>query len=690
MLSRPRIPVNSDKFDVIELRGGLDLLTPSLKLRNGYLRDALNWEQSITGGYSRIAGYERHDGRPSPSAATYNVLTLAITVPILAGNVITGVTSGATCVVISVTESLVAYTKATGSFVVAETITVGGSPCATVTELGGVDSAPNWSAVQRALAANVYRADIAAVPGSGLVLGVASLAGVRYAWRNNAPGTACAIYKTTSGGWTLVPLGFEMAFNTGTAEYAEGATISKGGTSAIVRRITVESGTWGAGTAVGRIIMSSITGGPFTAGAAAGGGAVNIVTPESAIVLAPSGRVETDIGNFGGGPRLYGCDGQNRGFEFDGTHYVPIRTPMTVDKPTRVLCHKGHLWFAFGNDLLNSSIASNINLYPQYNWEVVNGAVQYAFEGAITCLLRQGGSQETGVMSIGLENCTKMMYGSSAADFKPIDFEDSAGARPYGAQRLGNQSLSFGSIGVYSVSATQAYGNFTPASMTMNIRPWTQTRRNLASASLINREKSQYRVFFSDGYGLYMTVANGKLIGALPVHFPNRVTCACQGDTPDGAETSFFGSDNGFVYQLDSGTSHDGAAIESHFTLAFANQGNSQVEKNYRSASFEVQGAGYSEFRMTYEIGYGAQELVQGSASQTVALNLSPVYWDSFTWDAFIWDGRTLAPSQVPMEGTAENVAIRVDSNSDLYEQFTINTLVLRYKARRGLRGGIA
>jgi hypothetical protein len=40
----------------------------------GIARRAANFECSITGGYTRIEGYERFDGRPSPSAAVYNPL----------------------------------------------------------------------------------------------------------------------------------------------------------------------------------------------------------------------------------------------------------------------------------------------------------------------------------------------------------------------------------------------------------------------------------------------------------------------------------------------------------------------------------------------------------------------------------------------------------------------------------------
>jgi hypothetical protein len=285
-----------------------------------------------------------------------------------------------------------------------------------------------------------------------------------------------------------------------------------------------------------------------------------------------------------------------------------------------------------------------------------------------------------------MASTTRMFYGSSAANFKPVEFDDASGAKAYTQAKIGGQVLTFDDGGVFSLSTSQNFGNFTANALTMAIRPWTQVRRNRARQALINREKSQYRLFFSDGFALYLTLAGGKVVGVMPQYFPNPVYCACQGETPDGIETAFFGSDNGFVYRLDAGTSFDGAAIDHYLTLVYASQGNSRMRKRYRGASFEIQGDGYAEFEVTYDLGYGGTEPVQGAVAQHLDISLSSVYWDAFTWDAFTWDGKTMAPSEVPLEGTAENIAIRVAGSSGLFAPFTINSLMLHYTVRRQMR----
>ena len=236
-----------------------------------------------------------------------------------------------------------------------------------------------------------------------------------------------------------------------------------------------------------------------------------------------------------------------------------------------------------------------------------------------------------------------------------------------------------------NMATTLNFGNFDSAALTLNLRPFVQQRRNLATASGVNREKGQYRVFFSDGYGLYVTLANGKYMGSMPVQFPNAVTCMAEGEKPDGAETAFFGSTNGYVYRLDAGPSFDGADISASMTLVFNAVGSPRLLKRFRRGSLEITGTGYAEFAFNYDLAYSSTYLGQESQA-SYSSNLVASFWDTAVWDAFVWDGRTLAPSEVEIKGTAENIAIRVASISAIYQPFTINSIILHYTPRRGLR----
>jgi len=671
------------KYSLIQLQGGLDLVTPTLSLPPGIARSSVNFEVAITGGYTRIAGYERFDGQPNPSDAVYNSITVASASNLAVGNTFTNLAATSSGYIIAINDTTVIYTQAVGVFAVADGLYVGGILKATVTVLGATATITSLLSSQYTyLAAEVYRAVITTVPGAGPIRGVVYYGSTVYAWRNNVGETAMAIYKSTTSGWALVPLGFELAFNTGTTQLNDGNVIvgQTSGATGTITRVVLSSGTWAAGTAAGYLTFASVTG-TFQSGENLRIGATTYALAggaQAAITLNPTGRVETAIDNINGASRIYGADGVNYGFEFDGTVYVRIRTGMTTDTPVHAVVHKSHLFFSFGASIQFSGIGD------PYSWSPVVGAGEIALNGNVTAFLVQPGDQSTGAMAIYSDDNTSILYGSSSANFQLVSYNVGTGAKAYSCQNI-NVSYSFDDRGVMNMATTLNFGNFDSAALTLNLRPFIAARRALSTASGVSREKGQYRIFFSDGNGLYVTLANGSFMGAMPVRFPNAVACMCEGQRADGAETSFFGSTNGYVYRLDAGTSFDGAEITANMALVFNAIGSPRLLKRFRKASLELTGTSYADFYFNYDLSYATTEISQ-SEQNLYANNLVSSLWDTSSWDFFVWDDRTLAPSEVEVNGTAENIALKIASNSPYFQPFTINSAILHYTPRRGLR----
>lgn len=673
------------KYSLISLQGGLDLVTPTLSLPPGVARDAINFEVSITGGYTRIAGYERFDGHPSPSLATYTLLSVADGTTLAVGDTFSNLSGTASGVIVGIVGNVIYYTKPVGTFVVNDSLVVGGLIKTTLISFSGSAVLDGATVAQYlANAADAYRPDTLAVPGSGPIRGVVFIHATQkvFAWRDNAGATAKNIYQSTSSGWSLVPLGYEMAFDTGTVDIPEGTTLTgqSSGATCVVSRVVTSSGSWTAHTAAGYLVLSSVTG-TFTAGENLRVGVTtyaHATAAQAAITLPPGGRVECVIENFGAYTRVYGADGVNHGFEFDGTVYVNIRTGMTTDTPNHVTVHKQHLFYSFGPSIQFSGIGD------PYMWSPTVGAGEIALNNDVTAFLIQPGDQSTGAMAIYSDDNTYILYGSSSANFSLVSYNIGTGAKAYTCQNV-NVSYSFDDRGVINMATTLNFGNFDSASLTMNLRPLIQQHRNLAVASGVNREKGQYRVFFSDGSALYVTLANGKYMGTMPVQFAHPVACMTEGEKPDGAETAFFGSTDGFVYRLDAGTSFDGAAISANLELVFNGIGSPRLLKRFRRGSLEVTGTSYATFAFDYELAYGSTYVDQ-NVQTTYSSNLQTSAWDSVSWDAFVWDGRTLAPSEIEINGTAENIAVRIASISAICDPFTINSIILHYTPRRGLR----
>jgi len=670
------------RLDQIILKGGLDQVTPALSLKAGVAKQASNYECSVYGGYTRIAGYERFDGHPSPSSATQSMVFIAtmLSTPAV-GDTIEDVTAGASGVIAAIEPGYVVITKQVGSFVVGNMATVGATNIGLVTTSVGTLSVQE-NAINLAAAADIYRADIGAVPGSGPVRGVFVFDDITYAFRDNAGGTAVDLYKSSATGWVSVPYYYEVSFTSASVAPAEGASLVQGVVSATVKRVVLESGAYLGGTAAGRMIISAPSGGNFAAGAFTGGMTGTCSGIQTAITFATGGKFETVKANFTGALstfRVYGCDGANRAFEFDGDVLVPISTGLGVnDKPKHIVAHQSMLILAVQTSLIYSAPGL------PYDYTALSVAGELGVGDSVTGIVQAPGSQATATLFVFGNSNTFILYGKTATEFNLVTYNTGSGAADYSCQNMA-QTLVMDSRGVISLSASLNFGNFDSATLTHNIRTFIDAHKGRLSCSSLNRAKSQYRLFFSDGFGLYITIVNGQWIGSMPVYFPTAPYCATEDKLSDGTDVSYFGGTDGYVYQLDKGTSFDGENIYWRLVLNYAAMGNSRALKSYRKAALEVQGGGYAGFQFGYLLGYESDQINQPDLT-AYETNFSAPYWNSFTWNNFYWNGRSLMPSECEMEGDAENVAITISGDSNYNAEHTINSITIHYLQRRLLR----
>lgn len=677
--------------------GGLDQTTPSLSLQPGALRDVMNFECAQSGGYARIQGYERFSGLVSPSSAGYVIVQISAytNVPIV-GQTLTQATSGATGVIIAVFNAggvfYIAVTKVTGTFDATHNVLVGATPIGTaITTAVTISSLLN--AQYLAAAADVYRALIAAVPGSGAILGVVAMTFSNvdnvYAFRANVGATAVAIYKASVAGWVLVPFYNTVSFTAGNVAIpADGATLTQGGVTATVKRVVTQSGPLWTGAAAGQFVIGAPSGGNFAAGAATltGGATVTLTGIQTAITLLPGGKFQFDKGNFSGQSitrRIYGCDGVNKAFEFDGDILAPIATGLSPDNPKFICIHKSFLFLSKDSSLIYSGVGT------PFLYGATNGGGEIATGDEVTGLVVLPGSQTTATLAVFLRSNTSFLYGTDPTTFNYTTFNTGIGTLAYSAQNL-SDTFSLDDLGVVSLKTTLNYGNFLPTTMTKNIYPFIQAERAKITCSSVSKVKSQYRLFFSDGVGLWLTSINGQYLGATVVSFPNPVNCADQDNTAVNGMVSYFGStdSNGYVYQLDSGTSFDGGNIDAHITLAWNAINSPRILKRFRAGSIEIQSNMYASVNFGYQLGYGSTNIGQ-PANTNYASNFSgaPV-WDtaSMVWDNFVWDGQTLIPTDVDMTGTGENVQVTLSSSTNYIAAYQLNSVIFQYTPRRGMR----
>lgn len=741
----PQMAIPKTRDDVTLFQGGLDITTPNLRIKPGHVRAAQNWQAVANeegGGYERIAGYERFTGQASPSSSVvYTVLAISswILKPSqwtssdtdIIGVHLVGATSGAQALlsvspggtpwpmigggtfrqlrsfaVEDATDPLwegfpycIVNTLVSGEFQSGETLT------ARYFDGAGNESAP-WdvaviasygdmfyplsaraNAIIRATIEDQLRALLSFVPGSGPILGVVSLvkSGVRtvYAWRNTADGSAAAIYKSSSVGWTAVPLYHEVRFTAGgTSQPVDGSPLTQGATTATIKRVVLESGSWASGTASGRFIIIN-PGVLFTAGAASIVSiSVTLSGPNSLITLLPGGTYQFDVANFGGqltSKRIYGADGVNRAFEFDGEILVPIETKAAQDTPKYIRKQANHLVLAIGGSLMISGPGT------PYIFSASLGAMEIATGDDITGLQVQVGDQQTAALAVFGRNSSGILYGTSSANFTFKSLATMTGSIPYMQANL-DQTYILDDRGVMSLAAAQEYGNFRQATLTANIAKFLTDRKSRAIGCCVSTDRSQFRLFFSDGSALYMTIVNGRLIGPMPQQFNAPFSCVWSAEDAGGNEETFAGAENGFVYKLDTSRSFDGAPI-SHFLVFSPNfMGSPSVKKKFYNGHLEVDAETYAEFSIGYSLRYGSAGIFQPDVTDMDNATRSVPAWGVFVWDNFIWDGVTIGPMEVDIKGKAEAIQMIVSGSSDYVQAFRLNSLTIHYEYTRKAR----
>ena len=669
------IPASTDEPFEFVVGGGLDTETPVRQLLPGGVLGSDNYEPKVGGGYARLGGVERFDGRASPSAVEIEVMRVdGLTGTFAAGDVVAGMPSGATGIVAFADGELIALVNVTGAFIVGDTLTVGGAYRGVAYTEPSVT--PDQTNAMYAGAADWQRALIQAVPGlaSTPVRGVAVLYGEVYAWRDFDVSLQ-KVYKATTAGWVEVPLLKRVAFTNGTTEYLDGATLSKGGVTATIERVVTQVGDWTGGSpASGWFILSNIVGGPFSAGVAGGGGVATLAGAESQITLTAGGRWDLKAYNFFGGltMRLYGADGVNDLIEFDGEVLVPIPVDGMTTKPRFVELHQQQLWAAFGTSVQHSGIQA------PFQWTVLSGAAELAMGDEVTGLKSIAGSETEAAMLVTSQNKSAAIYGA-ATGYRIGTLSTEVGAAPYTLQEIG-KVVALDAAGVRDFTPTQAFGNFKSQTITDHLR--RKVTNLTARASVLSKATGRYRLFLSDGRML--TGAPGKRWAWMFSTLPWGVNVACEGEI-GGLSEVFIGCDDGFVRRMDVGRSMDGATVDHWLKLPYSVLGRSGWKKTGAHITAEVAGASFGTLKATVEVDYGDPDRLE---SQVERADIPPPasLWDIGNWDQGVWDGQAGQTTRFKLRWAGENVSVTFFGDSAQELPHEINSVTVWYRTLRRMR----
>lgn len=674
----PNVPVSTEFF---AFQGGLDVESPALRVTPGSLLACLNYEPDTLGGYRRPAGYERFDGRAKPSDAIYDLVAATLTTTPAVGAVLT--IGAVTCRFVQAVQGGIVVTARSGVVPGSTPITITGPVTVGTTAANPVLSLSIGGAMDSALlaaAADVYRADIGVVPGSGPIRGVVQYRGNVYAFRNNAGNTAAAMYRASATGWTLVAFGEVVNFTNANASVVDGVVLTQGGVTATISRVVLETGALGAAN-TGRLFITGRAGGSFSAAAAttAGGGTLTLGGVQTAVTLPPGGRYEFDQAAFTGRAetlRLYGANGVGPAFEFDGTTLVTIDTKGTPNTPKFIKAHRNYLYLAQGASAINSSVGK------PYRFVAAEGSAEQAVGDDISGFSVLPG-EALGIFS---RNKSQALTGASPTTWSLQAIGADLGAIPYTVQNL-SDTLVLDDRGVIGFTSSRDYGNFNDATLSKKIQRLISTARPNVIASYVVRERNHYKLIMSDGTTLTLGYSNRKALGFTNGQLLFNPTCAHSGEDLNGKERVFIGGDNGFVYEMNVGSSFDGADIEAFIKVYYLSSKSPEVRKRYRRVTLEMSATRYAAISFNAEYAYGDPEvnIHMGGGNPDVGVigSGSGSIWDFATWDDFFWDSQDVLRPSLSMSGSAVNCSLTFYSKSKIDFGHVLSGAVLHFTPRR-------
>ena len=678
-----------------DFSGGLDLVTSPLKIPPGRLLGCQNYEINIEDGYSRIDGYERYDGNSKPSNASYWVLNFdsGSSEPSI-GDTIEGDTSGATGVIFYATvlsSGTFAGGDATGHFLLYEVsgtfqedeallissvdIATAASPAF---ERGAESESLDTTYIRAAIEAT--RDNISVVPGSGRIRGVWIYNDAIYAFRDNAVGTAVDMYKSTSSGWSKCNLGFTLFFDAGSSAFAIDEVVEgAGGATGTIKKIVVQSGTWAGNDASGYIVLYSQSGtfvnNEALTGSISGSATANGIGSDN--TFSSGGSFEFINYNFGGHSdsiKMYGVNGNDQAFEWDGSTFTFIATGMTTDTPTHVNAHQNHLFLSFtGGSIQHSSISDPTS------WNVITGAAELSVGDTITGMQVTPGR----VLIIFCRNSINILSGTSVADWVLTKFSPNAGAISGTIQQV-QETIYLDDRGLTFLSRVDAFGDFQDNVISKLVQPRIDLLKPNVTTSVTVKNKNQYILYFDDGTAIQCTFKERQVMGFMDLDYDRPVRCIVSGEDSNGDEQIFFGSDDGYIYELNKGTSFDGSSITAFLRLAYNNLGSPQYWKRFHRISLEL--AQYTDPSITIsfapDFSYGDPDIPTPVATTDYEMKTGGGFWNSAIWNEFYWSGQAVGTLEGYIDGIGVNIGLLINSESTYEPTHTFNGATIHYHLR--------
>lgn len=400
------------------------------------------------------------------------------------------------------------------------------------------------------------------------------------------------------------------------------------------------------------------------------------------VTLSPSGSYEFQNYNFFGATkmrRMFGVDGVNKAFMFDGTTFTQLSVDGETDMPIHLAAHKNHLFLAYPQgQYVHSSIGE-----PN-DWDAATGG---AGSGGVGDEIIAMQPTIGGALAIMMRNRISVLYGSSQADWQSNDLrgqESQSGAIQGTVQDIGGDIIYLDDRGLTSMSQTQSFGNFEASTIDKGVSRMIDQVRLDVIGSFVSRTSNEYRLAINKSLGteiITLTAGARGLEGFSRSLYDFGMSCVCSLEDETGSERIFAGADNGFVYEIDKGNSFDGADINAHIKLSYASGGTPKHKKRWRSADLTIDASSILTLNYSVDFDYGSQDKLAHRVSGDDVVG-GGALWGEGVWGQFVYGAQIYGESSMDIRGVGRNMSITIHHSDNITPSFTIHDITALYSMR--------
>jgi len=492
-----------------------------------------------------------------------------------------------------------------------------------------------------------------------------------------------------------------LTFDTGTETISEGDTITgaTSGKTAVVTSVRISSGAFGDDDATGLISVKDNTGTwtnsePININGVQHALVDGAAEPVSTKVAVADGALYSQTLNPGGtyefinynflsetpNINMYGVNGADQGFGYDGTTFYKNFTGVEIDTPEHIISHTSHLFYSFPSGTIQHSSIATPN-----KWSVITGAGELGIGDVVSGFQTEVGDSVTNTLSVFTRNDTYILYGSSSADWALKRFHGGTGAIPFTIQKMG-QTFFLDDRGLTSLYTVYNFGDFQSTVASDKIEALMQKQKSKAQTSIRVRAKNQYRLFFSDTTGITLTFINKKNLGIMPFTLSHQINCSCSAEDTNGFEVLYGGFTDGYVRRIDSGTSFDGETVASFIRTAYYHYDTPDVTKRFREVTLEMNADTSTTLTMypTFDFG-GTYSPRTVPVSNSYSIDVTADQWTEADISNSSTGVTAVASERVRINGLGANMGLII-KNSSIYDKpITLQGTVVEYTPR-GLR----